>query len=216
MFKMKLLLFIVLIWFVSDDSCAGGVIEESPSNMERPEQEAVHLRSKRSPNGNTEDKHQYMNVALQGRATQSSVLLTKEGYIPIAINAIDGNQDPNFNHGSCIHTQHELSPWWRVDLIKSYRISHITITNRGDCCGERLNGAEILVGDSLANNGNNNPRCAVVTTIPTGGSQTFLCNDMVGRYVNVNLTGKETYLQLCEVQVFGAEVLKENSCYNNS
>ncbi|XP_075125454.1 fucolectin-like [Leptodactylus fuscus] len=155
------------------------------------------------------------NVALGGRATQSTILrdsVNHMGYMAMAMNAIDGNQDSNYIHGSCTHTHQELSPWWRVDLLRSYRISHISITNRGDCCGNRLNGAEILVGDSLANNGNNNPRCAVVTTIPDGGSQTFHCNDMVGRYVNVVLTGKQDYLHVCEVEVFGADLMNENSC----
>ncbi|KAM3931076.1 fucolectin-like [Leptodactylus fuscus] len=155
------------------------------------------------------------NVALQGRATQSSIYKDSRyhyGYLGMPINAIDGNQDTEFDHGSCSHTHQELSPWWRVDLLRSYRIGHITITNRGDCCGNRLNGAEILVGDSLANNGNNNPRCAVVGTIPAGGSQTFQCNDMVGRYVSVTLPGKEEYLHLCEVEVFGADLQEEHSC----
>ncbi|KAL0166467.1 hypothetical protein M9458_038311, partial [Cirrhinus mrigala] len=30
------------------------------------------------------------------------------------------------------------------------------ITNRGDCCPERINGAQIRIGNSLENNGNNN------------------------------------------------------------
>ncbi|CAJ0943518.1 unnamed protein product [Ranitomeya imitator] len=119
------------------------------------------------------------------------------------LNAIDGNQDSDFSHGSCSHTDGDFSPWWRVDLLRSYRINRITITNRKYCCEERLNGAEILVGDSLYNNGNNNPRCAVVTTIPRGATQVFLCHDMVGRYVNVIVRGRNEYLHMCEVQVFG-------------
>ncbi|XP_075125783.1 fucolectin-like [Leptodactylus fuscus] len=145
------------------------------------------------------------NVALQGRATQSSIHRNSEtnnGYLGMAINAIDGNRDSNLLHGSCSHTNRQLSPWWRVDLLRSYRIGHITITNRGDSFGYRLVGALILVGDSLVNNGNNNPRCAVVTSIPEGGTQTFQCNDMVGRYVNVILPGKEEFLHMCEVEVY--------------
>ncbi|KAG8546577.1 hypothetical protein GDO81_018592 [Engystomops pustulosus] len=80
------------------------------------------------------------------------------GYLGMAINGIDGNPDTDYYHGSCFHTNTEMSPWWRVDLLESYRISYIRITNRGDCCGDRISGAEILVGDSLTNNGNSNPR----------------------------------------------------------
>ncbi|XP_073529888.1 fucolectin-like [Phyllobates terribilis] len=149
---------------------------------------------------------QYRNLALSGRATQSSILKDPNyGFMSMAINAIDGNQDSDFYHGSCSHTHNDLSPWWRVDLLRFYRISHINITTRKDCCEERLNGAEILVGDSLANEGHNNPRCAVVTTFPSGGTQTFQCNNMVGRFVIIILRGRTDYLHLCEVQVFGAD-----------
>ncbi|CAI9596863.1 unnamed protein product, partial [Staurois parvus] len=143
------------------------------------------------------------NVALQGRATQSSILRSSSsGYQSAAINAIDGNQDSDFSHGSCSHTHNDPSPWWRVDLLTPHIISHINITSRGDCCAERLNGAEILIGNSLSNSGNNNPRCGVVISIPAGGTETFVCSGMVGRYVNVILRGKSEYLHLCEVQVF--------------
>ncbi|XP_075057125.1 uncharacterized protein LOC142143299 [Mixophyes fleayi] len=144
------------------------------------------------------------NVALGGRATQSSVYFEKDfGYLALAANAIDGNQDSVYSRGSCCHTHVELSPWWRVDLLRSHKIHHITISNRGDCCGERLDGAEILIGNSLANNGNDNPRCARITSIPTGASETFQCHDMVGQYVNVIIRGRQEYLHFCELQVFG-------------
>ncbi|CAI9605329.1 unnamed protein product, partial [Staurois parvus] len=142
------------------------------------------------------------NVALQGRATQSSILnLVEFGFQSAAINAIDGNLDPLFHHGSCSHSHNELSPWWRVDLLRPYKIAYITITNRRGW-SERLNGAEILVGNSLSDNGNNNPRCGVVTSIPDGGTQNFQCHGMVGRYVNIIIRGKAEFLQLCEVQVW--------------
>ncbi|XP_077345105.1 fucolectin-like [Lithobates pipiens] len=145
----------------------------------------------------------YRNFALRGRATQSTIINSVwYGFYSAAINAIDGNKDPNFYHGSCSHTAWEPSPWWRVDLLKPYKIAYITITNRGDCCSERLNGAEILVGNSLGNNGNNNARCGLITSIPAGAAHRYYCNGMVGRYANVVLRGKSKCLQLCEVQVW--------------
>ncbi|XP_075703622.1 fucolectin-4-like [Rhinoderma darwinii] len=149
------------------------------------------------------------NIALQGRATQSSIYSGTTS----AINAIDGNLNSNFHLGSCSCTNAEGSPWWRVDLLRPHQISHIVITNRGDCCGERLNGAKLLVGDSLENNGNNNPSCAEITNIPNGGTTTFQCNNMAGQYVNIILPGKNTYLQLCEVQVFGVPESKDPLCF---
>ncbi|KAM4042622.1 fucolectin-4-like isoform 2-T2 [Anomaloglossus baeobatrachus] len=151
---------------------------------------------------------QLKNLALRGRATQS----TNYPSYSAAINAIDGNTDPLYTHGSCFSSESQLSPWWRLDLLETHRISHITITNRGDCCAEYINGAEILIGNSLANNGNNNARCATITAIPLADTQNFLCNNMEGRYVNIILNGKVGYLTFCEVQVFGVPV--NNPCKN--
>ncbi|XP_077147951.1 fucolectin-like isoform X1 [Ranitomeya variabilis] len=142
------------------------------------------------------------NVALRGRSTQSSNF----EILSASINAIDGNVDSLYNHGSCFATKSEPSPWWRVDLLEAYRISHITITIRGDCCADLISGAEILIGDSLANNGNNNPRCVTITTIPLAASQTFQCDGMIGRYVNIIRPGITGFLSFCEVEVFATPV----------
>ncbi|XP_077345298.1 fucolectin-like isoform X1 [Lithobates pipiens] len=145
---------------------------------------------------------EYQNVALQGRATMCTILDDYHwGFQSAAINAIDGNQDPEFIHGSCSHTHKQLSPWWRVDLLKPYKIAYIKVTNR-DKYGSRINGAEILIGDSLSDNGNHNPRCAVITSIPDGATHTFYCHGMTGRYVNIIIRGKTEFLQLCEVEVW--------------
>ncbi|XP_045911476.1 snaclec agglucetin subunit beta-1-like [Micropterus dolomieu] len=63
----------------------------------------------------------------------------------------------------------------------------------------------ILIGNSLENNGNNNPRCALIPSIPNGGTRSFNCGGMIGRLVNVVINGTDPggALTLCEVQVFG-------------
>ncbi|KAI5087934.1 hypothetical protein C0J45_22423, partial [Silurus meridionalis] len=137
------------------------------------------------------------NVALGGIATQSST-----GAPYYAHNAIDGNRASNILSSSCTHTNNEYNPWWRVDLLDAYHIFNIIVTNRGDCCSQRLNGAEIHVGYSLLNNGNNNPRCVVISTIPAGASVSYNCN-MRGRYVNIIIPNIFQYLTLCEVEVYG-------------
>ncbi|XP_040204109.1 fucolectin-like [Rana temporaria] len=145
------------------------------------------------------------NVALQGQATQSTLINDQRyGFLGAAINAIDGNLDPEAFHGSCTHTDNEVSPWWRVDLLKSYRISSISITNRNNF-GDRINGAEILVGNSLSDNGNNNPKCGLITSMPNGATQKYYCHGMVGRYVNIIIRGKASFLTLCEVQVWTSD-----------
>ncbi|XP_036394348.1 uncharacterized protein LOC118784294 [Megalops cyprinoides] len=148
-------------------------------------------------NGFRKPRRRLKNVALRGRATQSS---QDSGS---AFNAIDGNHNSNYHEGSCTHTELQTDPWWRVDLRRKYRVTSVTITNRGDCCHERINGAEIRIGNSMENNGNNNPVCAVVSSIPAGRNMTVLCKEMEGRYVSIVLPGREKYLTLCEVEVHG-------------
>ncbi|XP_028435570.1 uncharacterized protein LOC114556735 [Perca flavescens] len=138
------------------------------------------------------------NIARGGNVIQSS-LYEKE----VPERAIDGNRASNLGQGSCSVTNNDLKPWWRLDLLKKYHINNVTITNRGDCCPERINGAEIRIGNSLNDNGNNNPRCAVISSMAAGSSQTFVCNGMEGRYVNIVIPGRREFLTLCEVEVTG-------------
>uniref|UniRef100_A0AAZ3QRQ4 Fucolectin tachylectin-4 pentraxin-1 domain-containing protein n=1 Tax=Oncorhynchus tshawytscha TaxID=74940 RepID=A0AAZ3QRQ4_ONCTS len=121
-----------------------------------------------------------VNVTVKGVATQSS--LYGDGQ---ANNAIDGNRESDYHKMSCTHTEQETNPWWRVDLLDLYRVTAVTITNRGDVVPERLDCAEIRINNSLENNGINNPRCVVIANIPAGETYTFQCNEMEGRYVVV-------------------------------
>uniref|UniRef100_A0A4W5LKE7 Si:ch211-215k15.4 n=1 Tax=Hucho hucho TaxID=62062 RepID=A0A4W5LKE7_9TELE len=139
------------------------------------------------------------NVALYGKSTQSSLF---EFGIPG--NAIDGNRNAIWTSGSCSHTHQDMNAWWRVDLLKIYKVFSIIITNTVDSVPSRLNGAEIRIGDSLKDNGINNPRCAVISSIPGGNSSTFQCTGMEGRYVIVVIPGRKEYLTLCEVEVYGS------------
>nr|XP_014344331.1 PREDICTED: pentraxin fusion protein-like [Latimeria chalumnae] len=65
------------------------------------------------------------NVALMGIATQSS----KRDQLGVPEHAIDGNKNSDFGYLSCTHMEHEMGPWWRVDLQQPYRISAVVITN---------------------------------------------------------------------------------------
>ncbi|XP_026117438.1 fucolectin-like [Carassius auratus] len=137
------------------------------------------------------------NLALKGTAVQSSTFSTWW-----ASNAIDGIRYAPGPASTCSHTDNELSPWWRLDLLDSYHIYNVTITNRVDCCPERTTGEEIRIGNSLENNGNNNPRCGVTSSLPAGSSVSFSCGGMEGRYVNMYLPNIQA-LALCEVEVYG-------------
>jgi len=97
------------------------------------------------------------NLALFGKATQSQLNGNPWASFGHASNAIDGNRDSIYEHGSCSHTHTQDDPWWRLDLLDKYVVTSITITNRKDYLPERLDGAEIRIGNSLLNNGNSNP-----------------------------------------------------------
>ena len=46
--------------------------------------------------------------------------------------AVDGNKNTDFGVGHCSTTSHGPMPWWSVDLLQTYCIGSVTITNRGD------------------------------------------------------------------------------------
>ncbi|XP_054478167.1 pentraxin fusion protein-like [Anoplopoma fimbria] len=140
------------------------------------------------------------NLAIQGKATQSSQHLTG-----IAYNAIDGNRATVWDQASCSHTVGELNPWWRLDLGKTHKVFSVNITNYKDP-NLQLIGAEIRIGDSLENSGNSNPRCAVISKIAPGFTESFQCNRMDGRYVNIVIPGRSEALILCEVEVYGSRL----------
>ncbi|XP_072707872.1 uncharacterized protein [Ciconia boyciana] len=137
------------------------------------------------------------NVARGRAVAQSSTLNT----ISLAANAVDGNGDTDWEHGSCAHTEKEPEPWWHVDLGCRYAVYAVTVTNRGDCCWESLLGAQVHVGDSLANHGKRNPVCGAILDTGPGSTTTVCCNGLPGRYVSIIIPGREDFLVLCEVEV---------------
>ncbi|KAK1895688.1 Fucolectin-5 [Dissostichus eleginoides] len=137
------------------------------------------------------------NLAIQGKAAQSSLYSFYSPYY-----AIDGSRDSKFDDGSkvmsCSVTNNELNPWWRLTLHKTHKVFSVKITNR-NAVPERINGAEIRIGDSLVNNGADNP------SIPSGQTTEFeVANGMDGRYVYIGIPGRKEWLTLCEVEVFGS------------
>ncbi|XP_016315909.1 fucolectin-7-like [Sinocyclocheilus anshuiensis] len=138
------------------------------------------------------------NLALGGTAVQSSTYSD----LAAAQNAVDGNRESVYALGSCSVTNGDMNPWWRVDLSDVYRVTRVSITNRGDCCEKRIEGIQIRIGNSLENNGNNNELAATVGPIPLGNTKTFEFKHVKGRYVNLIVPGRKEYLTLCEVEVY--------------
>eukprot|EP00794_Sanderia_malayensis_P014223 gene14223-15706_t len=74
--------------------------------------------------------------------------------------AVDGNLNTNYGAGSCSHTGCCLTmPWWRVEFGQTATVYSMKITNRGDCCGERLSDFDIRVGESSQGRGDLNVAC---------------------------------------------------------
>ena len=83
-------------------------------------------------------------MALSGTALQSST-------------AVGGTSKPElYTSKSCTRTSQEEKPWWRLQLPAVYRVSEIKFIRDDPSYG--LKGVEILIGNSLENNGNDNPR----------------------------------------------------------
>ncbi|KAG7270003.1 hypothetical protein CRUP_027961, partial [Coryphaenoides rupestris] len=147
-----------------------------------------------------------VNVATKGTAWQSSTHI-RSGPNPWsgpAHKAIDGNSDSD---SSCILTNKQFGPWWRLQLPDVYKVAEIEVTNR-KIDAQRLIGTEILIGNSKNINSNFQlatkqllERCA--TIISDSRIQTFQCRGMEGRFIYFYKPCKTDHLQFCEIKVFG-------------
>ncbi|KAM4687850.1 fucolectin-4-like [Discoglossus pictus] len=123
--------------------------------------------------------------------------------------AIDGNKSGTYGDGSCTHTDKDNPAWWRVDLNDDYKISRVIVTNRRDCCYERLGGAEVRVGNST--HLNKNSLCGIIWDV-LAPTVTICCDRMEGRYVSIAIVTRREYLTLCEVEVYGVPVHDKTPC----
>lgn len=147
------------------------------------------------------------NVALNKAATQSSTL-TGWG-LSDASNALDGVTDGNFFNHSVSHTNFDANAWWQVDLGASATLDHITLWNRTDCCGDRLNDYWVFISNTPFLNSDTPATLQIrpgtwsthQTTAPNP-STTIPATAVQGRYVRVQLSGTNA-LSLAEAQVFG-------------
>ena len=86
-----------------------------------------------------------LDLALNQHATQASVFAGAG-----ASRAVDGNKNTDWNQGSCMHTNEQNDPWWRVDLGASLPIAEVVITNRlCPSCINDMNAFEIWIGKAI-------------------------------------------------------------------
>ncbi|XP_070539351.1 uncharacterized protein [Ptychodera flava] len=150
------------------------------------------------------------NVALLKPADQVSL----SGY-GVPSNAVDGR--PGWHYlwsKSCIHTRLEKDPWWRVDLLKEYRVYRLLFRNRGDCCGERSDGVVFRVGSSLEIK--KNPKCGGPLGFDDMAGTPYLNQidcpvPLIGRYVTVQLEDRIQWMNFCELEVKAEEYEKHET-----
>jgi len=83
------------------------------------------------------------NVAPAGAASQSTTFGESA-----ATRAIDGGVHGSHAAGSVSHTAEGSDPWWELDLGRDVAVDQVTVFNRTDCCGERLEGFRLALLDS--------------------------------------------------------------------
>ncbi|XP_067323317.1 uncharacterized protein [Anolis sagrei] len=143
------------------------------------------------------------NLAKGRPAAQSSIFGPDFG----EEKAVDGNcQGDLMKYRSCTHTTYDMDPWWYVDLGVEYAIISLVVKTREDCCSSRINGLELRVGNSLDGNGKFNPLCGVIKDTSSGSLIIFQCKGLKGRYVSAHIPGRQEFLTLCEVEVYGMKV----------
>jgi len=105
---------------------------------------------------------------------------------------------PRWGTGSftCIHTLNDAGGAWWMAPFKggNTAVLRISILNRADCCGKRINNAKVFVGSKL---------CGVVKNARQGGWITLNCRAK-GSFVKVVGAPKQ-YLHFCGIRVWGVQ-----------
>jgi len=144
------------------------------------------------------------NLALNKPVAQSSTYAAA-----VATRAVDGSTDGNYFLGSVTHTLADANAWWQVDLGSNSAINSIVISNRTDCCGDRLNDYWVFVStapfaatDTPATLQNRADMVFVSHQTSAPNPSITLPASAIGRYVRIQLSGTNN-LSLAEVQVLG-------------
>lgn len=138
------------------------------------------------------------NLATTGRAVASQ---SSTGYGGEASRAIDGTQTADWSGDSCTHTAGEpgAENWWQVDIGNVQDIGSVLLTNRADCCADRINGAHVVV--SQTSDYSSGVDCGTIDDGQAGEQIAVECSGTRGRYVTV-YNNESPHLTLCEVEVY--------------
>ncbi|XP_065826165.1 uncharacterized protein [Oscarella lobularis] len=137
----------------------------------------------------------YENIAAGKATSQSSTLV--HYFLAVADKAVDGDVNGDFNAGKSSHTYNDAQAWWEVNLGADEIVYGVTIYNRIDCCGERLQNFDVsLIDTSGSVTKKTYFGAGVRVTYPV-----YIPNGVEARKVKVQLRGTN-YLTLAEVQVW--------------
>eukprot|EP00298_Acanthocystis_sp_HF-20_P008112 c17482_g1_i1.p1 GENE.c17482_g1_i1~~c17482_g1_i1.p1 ORF type:complete len:972 (+),score=393.43 c17482_g1_i1:107-2917(+) len=109
--------------------------------------------------------------------------------------------------GQCTHTLYDYEPWLKIDLGTKAQVIRVRLLNRADCCGSRLNNVAIYIGD-IESSWKDNTLCAQAGAVCVGANcwvELTCAGTVSGRYVYVVLPGKQEYLTVCAVEVYGPD-----------
>jgi len=102
--------------------------------------------------------------------------------------------NPSWGQGefTCIHTLNdEDGAWWRAAFGEQLTITKVQILNRGDCCGKRLEGTKVYIGESI---------CGTVNNPDLGSWVTINCH-IKGDFIKIEGAPKK-YLHFCGLKVW--------------
>ncbi|XP_031731949.1 pentraxin fusion protein-like isoform X2 [Anarrhichthys ocellatus] len=104
---------------------------------------------------------------------------------------------------NCSHTNKQIDPWWRIDLLGVYRIHCISIFNT-DHHNANINGAKIYIGNSRKKNSTTNLRKNITDFTQKKQNNFFFNTNVSGRYITVFFPEMH-FLILCGMKIFGTK-----------
>ncbi|MEM6767986.1 MAG: fibronectin type III domain-containing protein, partial [Bacteroidota bacterium] len=126
--------------------------------------------------------------------------------------AVDGS----LSESNLQHTLKSDNPWWQVDLGDVYHIKDLFVYNRTSCCGDRIKNFHVFISPypfssfATVTSLQDDPNVYALQASNTNEAlYTFeLSETVVGRYVRIQLPGKQT-LHMKEVVVMGCTGAEE-------
>lgn len=137
-------------------------------------------------------------VVLKDAKQSSTWPSMHKGMMLLASNAIDANIN------SFAHTRMGRGHWWKASFTGGYKtIKKVIITNRQDCCGERLKNTKVYIG----RNGRKGKLCGVLPAYTeTKKVYTVTCaTELVGDQIMISQNTYTTALQLATVEVWALD-----------